>query len=242
MWLRVGEDKGVRRRRVIRSLFLAFFQLFDPAIRRVAILSALGAMVAATVVAFAIGVVLRTVSIFSIPWLNVLTDLSVEFGVVAILILMFPTIVTAIASLFLEDVAAAVERRYYPDLPPPQSQTLREALIGAVQFAAIGIALNVAALPLYFFPPAAPFVYFTLNGYLLGREYFELVAFRRWSIEQAHRERRARSGRMFSAGLVIAVMMSVPFFNLLAPIVACAFMVHVIYGPPRLWRSSSHRS
>ena len=73
-------------------------------------------------------------------------------------------------------------------------------------------------------------LYLALNGYLLGREYFELVAGRRlpWSTVRALRQRTR--ARLWLAGAVIALLLTVPVLNLVAPVVAVAFMVHLFEG------------
>ncbi|MGZ8409550.1 MAG: EI24 domain-containing protein, partial [Hyphomicrobium sp.] len=71
------------------------------------------------------------------------------------------------------------------------------------------------------------FVFYAVNGYLLGREYFELVALRRADIAEVRALRDVYRGRLFVAGVVVAVLLTVPIVNLLAPIVGTAAMVHL---------------
>ena len=66
-----------------------------------------------------------------------------------------------------------------------------------------------------------------VNGYLMGREYFELVALRHMEPVAARIAFRRNRNRLSVAGAVIAVMLGIPLVNLLAPIVATAFMVHL---------------
>ena len=78
-------------------------------------------------------------------------------------------------------------------------------------------------------PGANLLIYLALNGYLLGREYFETVAARR--LPGAHGRPRCAAGcaaRLWLAGVVIAALLAVPVFNLVAPVVAIAFMVHLL--------------
>ena len=65
-----------------------------------------------------------------------------------------------------------------------------------------------------------------MNGYLLGREYFELVSLRHLDVEAARRLQKRFRFRIFMAGLVIAAFATVPILNLFAPLFATAFMVH----------------
>jgi uncharacterized protein involved in cysteine biosynthesis len=73
-------------------------------------------------------------------------------------------------------------------------------------------------------------IYLALNGYLLGREYFELVAGRRLPWSKVVGLRRRVRGRLWLAGVAIALLLTVPVFNLVAPVVAIAFMVHLFEG------------
>jgi CysZ protein len=66
-----------------------------------------------------------------------------------------------------------------------------------------------------------------MNGYLLGREYFELVALRHHASAQVKRERRANRYTVWGAGLIVALFAMIPVLNLLAPLFGTAFMVHV---------------
>ena len=84
------------------------------------------------------------------------------------------------------------------------------------------------ALPIYFFLPVINLlVFYALNGYLLGREYFELVALRRLDGSSAQVLRKSYQGTIFLSGAVIAFLTTVPLLNLAAPVVATAFMVHL---------------
>jgi uncharacterized protein involved in cysteine biosynthesis len=96
------------------------------------------------------------------------------------------------------------------------------------------ILLNLLVLPVYLFVPGLNFfVFLGLNGYLFGREYFEVVALRRLEPDAARTLRRRFAGRVFLAGAAIAGLFAVPFVNLLAPVVATAFMLHFFEGLPR---------
>lgn len=145
--------------------------------------------------------------------------------------LLFPATVAIAMSFLLDDIAAAVEQRHYPGLPAPRQQPILEVLLDSIGFVAVTIAINLVALPLYllflFIPPLNFFVFYGINGYLLGREYFELVAVRRMDSVSARRLRRRYRGRVFLAGTIIAVLLSVPLLNLVTPIIATGFLVHV---------------
>ena len=138
-----------------------------------------------------------------------------------------------IVGFLLDDAAQVVEDRHYPHLGQARDQTVSETIRITLKFAGLSILLNLLALPLFllllFVPPFNLFVFYALNGYLLGREYYELVAYRRLAPPVANRLRQMYAVRLFMVGVVIAVLMSVPVLNLIVPIVATAAMVHLVY-------------
>jgi uncharacterized protein involved in cysteine biosynthesis len=73
-------------------------------------------------------------------------------------------------------------------------------------------------------------VFYGVNGYLLGREYYELVALRRLPAVPLRGRWRAERPRLVLAGAIIAFLLTVPVLNLVAPIIATAFMVHLFHG------------
>ena len=91
--------------------------------------------------------------------------------------------------------------------------------------------LNLLALPLYlllmFLPPTGLILFYCLNGYLLSREYFELVGGRHLDLAGLRKARKKNTWAIFPAGVLIALMLTVPILNLLAPLVATAAMVHI---------------
>jgi uncharacterized protein involved in cysteine biosynthesis len=150
------------------------------------------------------------------------------FAVVGLAWVLFPGIAGLVVSLFLDRVAGAVEARYYPGLGAARRQGFGELFLGGLRFAGVSILLNLLALPIYLFVPAINLVVFLLlNGYLLSREYFELVALRRAAPKDVTRLRKAHSMQMMLVGILFAFLLTVPIVNLIAPVFATAAMVHL---------------
>ncbi len=192
-----------------------------------------GIFIAATVFAvLGAGVVwiLAEVTVFKIGWLD--NTLAILGGLSALVLtwLLFPPVATLIMALFLEKNFAAVESRHYPGLPATRAQPLSESFAIAVRLTAVLVVINLIALPVYLIPGLGPVAAYLLNAHLLGREYFELVAIRRLDGRAVHRVRKGNRVRIIGAGLLIALLFSVPVLNLLAPVVSAAFMLHVFQG------------
>ena len=76
-------------------------------------------------------------------------------------------------------------------------------------------------------------MFYGLNGYLLGREFFELVAIRRLPQTEARALRKQKQTVVIGIGAVFAFLMTLPIINLLTPIIATATMLHLF----EKWRS-----
>lgn len=170
-----------------------------------------------------------------LPWIGPVGGLDTVAGwgsvllmLVASVFLMVP-VASAFTGLFLEDVAAAVEDRHYtlpPADPLPMSEQLREAA------GAFGILLvaNIIGLFVFLFAgPLAPLLFIAMNGFLLGREYFVLVAMRRIGRQAAYAMRRRHAAQVWLAGALMAIPLSVPILNLIVPVLGVATFTHLFH-------------
>lgn len=161
------------------------------------------------------------------PWLDtalgVLTGIGLLFG----LAFLAAPVSAAVAGLFQDEIAGTVERIDYPSDPPGSDIPMMRGLWHTVKFTGIVILGNLIALLLLFVPVVNVAAFFLVNGYLLGREYFEAAAMRFRSEADTKRIRQKHAFSVFLAGLVIAGVLAVPLLNLITPIFATAFMVHL---------------
>jgi CysZ protein len=142
-------------------------------------------------------------------------------------IFLVPPITALIAGLYLDEIAGEVERTHYPnDTPGEELPTLKSILI-SLRFFLVLIAVNLLALFLLLIPGVNLIAFYVGNGYLLGREYFEMVAMRHIPPEEARALRKANRITVLLCGFIIAGLASVPFLNLTTPLFATAFMVHM---------------
>ena len=137
-----------------------------------------------------------------------------------------------VVSLMLEKIARAVEKKHYPYLPPPQPQAMSETVLIGLRYTSIVIALNLLFLPLFFIPVINIFVFIGLNGYLLGREYFELVALRRLEPDAVRKIWREHRSQLCIVGMIITSLLTIPVVNCFMPVVAAAYMLHIFERIP----------
>ena len=205
----------------------ALGEIFSPPLRRVLWRTLLLAIILLAAMAAGAQWGIEAIPEFDIAWLDTGIEWLAQLGLVLVLILLLMPVTSLFAGLFLEEVAAAVEEKDYPADPPGTDQPFWRGLWIAIKFTTVLIVLNILALPLYFVPIVNIFVFWVLNGYLLGREYFELVAMRHNEPDAAQALRRKHRFGVMTGGALIAAFASIPVVNLLAPFFATAFMVHI---------------
>jgi CysZ protein len=160
-------------------------------------------------------------------WLAFIAAVVAGIGLALGLALLIAPVTAVVAGLFLDDVAELVEKGDYPNDPPGSSVPAFRAAILSLKFFGVVIAGNIVALVLLLVPGVNIAAFFLINGYLLGREFFEFAAMRFRPEAEAKALRRKHAGTVFLAGLVIAAFLSIPLLNLLTPLFAAAMMVHL---------------
>ncbi|MCI5077613.1 sulfate transporter family protein [Oricola sp.] len=160
-------------------------------------------------------------------WLSFFALVTAGLGLAVGLAFLLGPVSALIAGLFLDDAAESLERSDYPDDPPGTAMRIGESIVLSVKFAGIVILGNIVALILLLVPGVNLVAFFVVNGYLLGREFFQFAA-RRFGPEDYARMLRARYGMtIFGAGLVIAAFLAIPIVNILTPLFGAALMVHL---------------
>ena len=160
-------------------------------------------------------------------WLGFVTAIAAGIGLALVLALLIAPVTAIVAGLFLDDAAETVERVAYPQDPPGRPVPAIPALVMSLKFLFVVILGNLFALLLLLIPGINIGAFFVVNGYLLGREFFEFAAMRFRPEAEAKALRRKYAGTVFLAGLVIAGFLAVPLLNLVTPLFAAAMMVHL---------------
>lgn len=223
---------------ILTDFFKAVGQMSDPRFRRVLWLG-IGLTIALLVGAYA--ALLWAIEAFTgegvvLPWVGTATWIGdlLSWGSLGLMILLsvflMVPVASAITSLFLDDVAHAVEDKHYPHLAPVRRQPFWDGMKDTVNFLGVLFGANVLALFAYALLPflALP-IFYALNGFLLGREYFQIAAMRRLGRAGAKELRQAHSGTIWMAGCLMAVPLSVPFINLVIPILGAATFTHMFH-------------
>ena len=211
---------------MVKALLLALGDLFSPEFR-VVLFRALGLTLALFLVVMILAqFILVTLTNFSWPWADELLGIGLGLALfVAFFFLMGP--VTAIfAGFFLDQVAALVEQRHYPSDPPGSVLPMINSILFALKFFVLVLAVNLAVLPVVILGVGAVALV-AANAYLIGREYFEMVAMRHLPAADAREVRKQNGPAIFFAGLVPAVFSLIPVLNLAVPLFATSYFTHL---------------
>ena len=212
---------------MIRSLVKGILQLRDPSAKKVVLIS-VGASILTYIVLFGfIYLTLNHISVFHVWWIESLADFLGHFAAILLTWLLFPATISVIIGFLLENIASAVEAQHYPDLPPISNTSFFSSLAISGKFLVVLLALNIGLLFFVLTGPIYLVLYYLVNGYLISREFFDLVSLRRLNVGKARALRKKFKYRLIFIGTIFVFLMSVPIVNLLAPIIATATMVHL---------------
>ncbi|TBN36576.1 hypothetical protein EYE42_15400 [Paracoccus subflavus] len=234
---------------VLRSLTLGWLDLLRPRILTLVLTGmALTILLFVVLQAAVFWAVRRFVpGDLSLPWFGPLdVGAALSWGTLALfplmgLFLMAP-VAAGFAGLFAERVADAVEETHYPQ----RRGASLDFLDGLLESVAVVLAiLGVAVLSLVLTPflgPLAPVLLFGANGWLLGREFFQMAARRHLDEPQATALRQANGLRVTLMGILVAMALVVPVVNIAVPLLAAAAFTHLFHGVSgKSGQSSRHR-
>ena len=212
---------------MITDAFDAFAEIFSPPFRAV-MLKSLALTTASLIVA---GIALDRLGLSLVHvgpgWLQTLIAVALALGLVVGLVLLAAPVTSLVASFYLDDIAALVEREIDPSGPPGRPVPFWPSALMGVRFAVLSFLVSVVVLALTLLTGIGLLAFFVLNGYLLGREYFELAAMRHMNRTQARLLREEHTWECFVAGVIVAGFVAVPLLNLLTPLFATSLMTRV---------------
>lgn len=210
----------------------ALAQLGDPALLGVLARSLLWSVAAFALLAWAVATAAQS-------WLGLHGWMAALLGGVGSVLAswyLFLPVVAVVASLFIDRVAVAVERAFYPGLRPAvPASTATQAWDGLVLGAQV-LALQLAGLLLSVLPVAPGLslvVGWGIAAWAIGRGLFVTVAMRRMPRDRALELYRSVRAVVLAQGLLIAFASLAPLFNLAVPVLGVAAMVHLLHAATR---------
>lgn len=159
-------------------------------------------------------------------WLDEVIAGAASLVLLVIFFFLMAPVTAIFAGLFLDTAADIVEINHYPSDPKGNPPSAWSSALMGLQFGLLVLAVNIVVLPTVFFGIGVA-IMLTANAYLLGREYFTMVAMRHMPARQAAQLRKANSGRVWAAGLIPAGLALIPFLNILVPLFSTSYFVHI---------------
>ena len=162
-------------------------------------------------------------------WQAWLSDVLGGIGASLLGLWLFLPLAALIATLFIDRIARAVERRFYPTLPPAPGAPLHVQVLDGLALAGRILLLSVLALVLVLLLPGVGLLLaWGIGAYAIGRGLFMMVALRRFNRAAALRLYWANRPVVLAQGAIMALASYLPGVNLLIPILGTAAMVHVL--------------
>lgn len=227
----------------IAPIFRALSQLDDPVFLGVVVRSVL-----LSIVGFVLLLVGSTWVVHEMlqagGWLGWAAGIAGGLLVVGLAWWLFVPVALAVTTLFSDRICAAVEARHYPGLARPRGapiavQAWDGAVLGLQVLAFQSVALALALL----LPGIGLMLGWAVTGWAIGRGLFVATAMRRMGRAEALALYGRVRGPVLVQGLILALASTVPFVNLLVPVLGLAALTHVlntVNGLPRGLPSLRH--
>jgi uncharacterized protein involved in cysteine biosynthesis len=219
---------------IFEAFLKALGQLGDPKFRRILLIGV--GLTVALLAGATWGVQLLLPDTVSLPWFGEIGWLSsllsgfVLVSMIGMSVFLMVPVASLFTGLFLEQVADAVEAKHYAHLPPANKVSVTDAALDSLKFFGLMIVVNLLALVIYLLSTVlAPVIFWIVNGILLGREYFQLVAMRRLGRKGANALRSKHRMTIWLAGFLMAVPLTVPIVNLFVPLLGVATFTHIFH-------------
>jgi CysZ protein len=216
---------------MIRAFELAIRQLSDPRLRGVLWQSLLLSLVLQIAIGALAWWALQSLATFKWNWVNEAIRWLGGGAVTVLALMLFPASFGVVISIFMEKIADIVEAEHYPTLGKARGIPLWTGIWSGIVFLVTLVALNLVMLPLYlvalFVAGLGAILFYGVNGWLTGREYYEQVALRRLDPAEVKAWRKANGGVLWLTGIAIVFLGTIPILNLIVPVLGMAAMVHV---------------
>jgi CysZ protein len=162
------------------------------------------------------------------PWINEFLELATPIILILAVFLLGAPVAAMVGSVFIDGIAERVDKYFYPNDVKAPGTPVATGIGEVFRLVGLSLLINVALLPVDVgIPGIAEFATVLANGWLFGREFFELASLRHLSRKDSDALRRCHSGKIYGAGLLIAVLTLIPGIDLIAPFFGAALMAHL---------------
>ena len=158
-------------------------------------------------------------------WVNRLLEVATPILLILAIFFLGAPVAAIFGSLYLDRIAAKVDAHFFPSDPKAKGTPLVTGLGEVGRLIALSVLINIFLLPVDIgIPGLAEIATVFANGWLLGREFFELASLRHLDRAQSDAMRAKHATRIYAAGLMISILTAIPVVNLIAPFFGSALM------------------
>ena len=160
----------------------SILDLLEPDIRTILFKTVILSLFSIIMIVYMCWTLFNTHQVFDIWLLGPI--LSWAWGLIALIFgaLLLPPITIIIGSIYSDSIVDHIEKKYYPSRLGMRQIKLSELGFSISKNFCITITVNILLAPLYligtFFPIISFLIFYSVNGYLIGKELFETVASR----------------------------------------------------------------
>ena len=227
---------------LLRAIRAAAGAFADPDIQRLVWRAAIATLLAMALltVGLAVGLppLIAAIPDSGIGWLDRAIDwaagISLPFVAIIAIWWVFPAMMAAILSIFVDAVIDIEEQHHYPQAIGRRKTAFITEILRALWLGLKLLIVHLMLVPFYIlllFTAIGPFIlYLTVNAYFLGEEFFTMVALRHHDREQVALLLRRWRPQIWAAGFVTAAAASIPFVNLVSAVFAAALATHLYHG------------
>ena len=171
-----------------------------------------------------------SVQIFEFSFLNKLISWAIGAILFIIASAVLGPMMIVIGGIYSEDIAHYVEKKHYPNRVGHRFVGVAESIKTGGRLLFSSFIVNILLTPIYivggFFPIISVLIFFGVNGYLLSRELFEIVASRHFERNDRVLFWRANRGGNICIGVIIICLSAVPLLNLISAMLGMIITTH----------------
>ena len=213
--------------KIIRTSIL---DLFDSKMRVVFLKTVSISMIVILGVTLLIWGLFDSVQIFEFKFLNKLISWAIGVILVIMASAVLGPMMIVIGGIYSEDIAHYVEKKHYSNRVGHRFVGVAESINTGGRLLFKCLIINVLLIPIYivggFFPIISVVIFFWVNGYLLSRELFEIVASRHLGRgDRVLFWKASRGGNIF-IGVIIVCLSTVPLLNLVSAMLGVIITTH----------------
>jgi uncharacterized protein involved in cysteine biosynthesis len=213
--------------KIIRTSAL---DLLDPNMRIVFLKTVSISIIVILSVAMVIWGLFNSVQIFELNFLNKLISWAVGIVLFITASAVLGPLMAVIGSIYSEEIAHHVEKKHYPNRVGHRFVGVAESIKTGGRLLLKSLIVNILFTPIYivagFFPIISVLIFFGVNGYLLSRELFEIVASRHLRREDRVLFWKANRGGSIFIGVLIVCLSAVPLLNLISAMLGVVLTTH----------------